>query len=465
MSRWAWRRPALLALILASALGTRLWQLGRLSLWYDEVVTMRLARTPGPLALLRLLGEIDATRAPLHPLLLQGWLRLLGTSEAAGRSFSVLCGVLTVFMIARLACRMYPDDATALWAAGLAAVSPLLVVYSREARMYAWLVLVTTFAWDALFALRAPNEPNARRLALYATALAAMVYSHPLGLLMAGTLGMASLAFRRDFGLTWRSWLVVHAAAGLLVAVWLPRFFDHPPESTVGRLPVRFLLGLPIGYLGGNFLTLAVFLGVIAVGLIRDREDRPERVSTSCLLLWLTVPPLILYAYSLVSHPIFGPERYTLYVGPAYLILLGRGLASLPRWPSWCVAALAFGLAAWTLPGRAYSPDLKADWRAAAAYLREADPPAKGVVLVASADPLHNVEVEAARYYLEPSRPVLPLPEPPAGTIVSADAPRVWVAVGVRQGKPVRSLPDDWSRSRSVDLDGLRLFAVQPLSR
>ena len=56
---------------------------------------MRLARTESPAALFRLLRQIDATRAPLHPLLLQGWVTLFGPSDASGRAFSVLCGIVT----------------------------------------------------------------------------------------------------------------------------------------------------------------------------------------------------------------------------------------------------------------------------------------------------------------------------------------------------------------------------------
>ena len=59
------------------------FHLGRSSLWYDEVVTMRLARTESPAALFQLLGQIDATRAPLHPLILQGWVAVLGSSDYA----------------------------------------------------------------------------------------------------------------------------------------------------------------------------------------------------------------------------------------------------------------------------------------------------------------------------------------------------------------------------------------------
>src|SRR5262249_3916317 len=90
---WENRRFLLLVAILLVAALLRLYHLGRDSLWYDEVVTMRLARTESPAALVRLLGQIDATRAPLHPLLLQGWVALFGPFDYTARLFSGLCGI------------------------------------------------------------------------------------------------------------------------------------------------------------------------------------------------------------------------------------------------------------------------------------------------------------------------------------------------------------------------------------
>src|SRR5208283_2335288 len=91
-----------LLLVLLVAVVLRIRGLDRYSLWYDEVVTMRLARTANPTALIRLLDQIDGTRAPLHPLILQGWLCLFGTSDLAGRSFSAACGIITVLVAYRL---------------------------------------------------------------------------------------------------------------------------------------------------------------------------------------------------------------------------------------------------------------------------------------------------------------------------------------------------------------------------
>ena len=146
------------AIIVSVAACLRLWTLDSTSLWYDEIVTMRVARADGPGALVERLDQIDGTRAPLHPLILQVWLRVFGPSDLAGRSFSAFCGLGTVAVIFLLG-RLAFDEITGRWAAWLAAVCPPLVYYSQEARMYAWLVLVTCVVVAGL--LLVPNNSEA----------------------------------------------------------------------------------------------------------------------------------------------------------------------------------------------------------------------------------------------------------------------------------------------------------------
>ena len=147
-----WRGGLACVVIVVVAGSLRFFELGRLSFWYDEVVTMRLATAAGPGALVERLFEIDATRAPLHPLLLQTWIRVFGSSEAAARSLSVLCGLATIVLIYEIG-RIAFDTETGVWASWLAAFSPLLIVYAREARMYGWLVFATCLCWRMLFGL------------------------------------------------------------------------------------------------------------------------------------------------------------------------------------------------------------------------------------------------------------------------------------------------------------------------
>src|SRR5262249_59386593 len=107
----------------------------------------------------------------------------------------------------------------------------------------------------------------------YVLSLVALVYSDPLGLLMVTTLALAGLlGLRACFG-SWTRWLAVHLAAALLVAPWVVHYFDHPPEFLSGTLPLRFLLGTPIGFIGGNFAVLVALVLLIAWGIVRFRKD------------------------------------------------------------------------------------------------------------------------------------------------------------------------------------------------
>ncbi len=484
-----------LALILLIAGAFRGYRLGALSFWYDEVVTMTLAREPGFREVLSKLDTIDATRAPLHPLLLHPWVRLFGPSETSGRAFSLVCGVLTVALIHRIARRSFDSPATGLFACWLAAISPMLILYSREARMYAWLVLVTCAAWDALLSIRrstvesgdqARTEEKPRhvndnlRLTWYAACLVALCYSHPLGILMAAALGLASILNARWLGFSAGRWLITHLLAATFVAAWVGRYVDHAPELVMGRLPIRFLLGTPIGWIGGNFLTLPACLLVVCAGLFTFRRASkvPKRRFTLVFeqpalavlyLAWLIVPVMLLWIYSRVSHPIFGPARYSLYSAPAYLILMARGMARLPRWAGYSLALGATALAFSTLPSLVYAPDLKADWRGTAVELSRVDPSGIDPVLVVSNDPKQNLEIVTARYYLGKTRNAIALPAP----LIALDKirrsvpppSRFWLAISVKNGWLTSEIPDRIPLRRSarvLDRSGLRLIAVDP---
>jgi uncharacterized membrane protein len=458
-------RIANLIVILSIAGTLRFGELGKLSYWYDEVVTVRLARTAGPMALLQLLGEIDATRAPLHPLILQAWLSLFGPSEYSARALSALCGLATVGIIYVIGQSAF-DTRTGTWGAWLAASSPALVQYSREARMYSWLVLVTCIAWATLLSLR-KSISGWKQILLGAT-LIALVYSHPLGLLVVATLGLAYWANRAAFQLPLRNWLLIHLVFVMAAAPWLVQYLNHEPEWSPGRLPVRYLIGLPIGFVGGDRYTLAVCGLVIVCGAItvswnpaRARLDQP--ISVSLLLIWFVVPAIMLYAYSQIGrYAIFGPTRYTLFVAPAYLLLLARGLGKLRWWVRWPLAALLAFHAVQLLQASVLVHDLKADWRSVAAQAARSDRHTS--LLVVSVDPKHNVEVETARYYLGRESDILPA-ESAVGLLKKrGPLPRtICVAIGTRGNKLSTSVPvnviDNWPiLVRKKDYHGLQII-------
>ena len=184
--------PALV-MIGVVAVGLRCWRLDQWSLWYDEVVTMRLALAPGVGELLDLIRRIDATRAPLYPLVLMGWLRVFGDSDLSARALGAVLGVVTVGGVYALGRRAF-DEATGRWAAWFVAVCPTLVTYSQEVRMYALLVPLTVASWWVLLGLQ--KSATWGQVLGYAALLASLIYTHPVGLFMVAAHGLAFLLAR-----------------------------------------------------------------------------------------------------------------------------------------------------------------------------------------------------------------------------------------------------------------------------
>jgi hypothetical protein len=365
---------------------------------------------------------------------------------------------LTVLVVERIGRKAF-DPPTGLWAAFLFAISPMQVRYAQEVRMYALLVLETCLAWNLLFAFR--DSARTLKQAAYLSCLVALEYTHPLGLFMVAALGLGYGVDRRSSRLGVAAWLAIQSLAALAIAPWVVQYVDHPPDIVVGRLPLKYLIGLPIGFIGGNSLTLPAFAALAAYGMMARGGEagrrwvlaRPE--ASLMLLTWFAVPPLLLYGHSLVSStPIFGPPRYTLFVGPAYLILVAHGLTSLPKVPRFALAAVMVVLAGALLRTLVYAPDVKADWRGAAAHIKEVDPHST-VVLLTDA-PTNFGQFVPLRYYLGGDITIVMMDQ--ALVQLAAD-PRAlgvtaWTIVEFRDGKPKADPPNEW----------LELYAPTPLA-
>jgi hypothetical protein len=355
-------------LIVAAAL--RCIALGDLSIWHDEWTTILLGlqRTPG--GMVRLLSQIDATRAPLHPLLLQGWVRIFGGSEMAARSLSAVCSLGAVALVYIIGRQLF-DARVGLIGAWMTALNPLDVYHAREIRMYALLVLLTCASWSLLISFR--KSSGLMRQAAYTACLVAMMYTHPLGGLMVAALVLGYLVLRRELALSLRGWLRTQAVAALGILPWVRSYLDHPPEI-FSPLKLRTMLEWPEGFTGGRIEAVAGAAVLIGVGLFAATKERPsQRRAVLTLLAWFVLPTLLLLAYSLLAHPLFTQRRYLLFVAPAYLLLIARGMIALPRPAFLAVLVFATVMAAQVLPRRVYDGVCRPDWRAAAAVVRRID--------------------------------------------------------------------------------------------
>lgn len=201
-----------LALLCAALL--RLMRLDAARLWLDEVLTARWIALPwGEL----LHTAVTDNHPPLYFVLLKLWSAIAGDSALALRLPSALLSCAVVALTAALAARL-AGRCAARWAAWFAALSPFLLHYGQEARMYA--LVSALAAWLTLAAVHAARTPTARPGAGVALAAAALVATHYYGtfFVLAVVAVLAVIALRRG---TLRAALpgVLPPAAVVLVAL------------------------------------------------------------------------------------------------------------------------------------------------------------------------------------------------------------------------------------------------------
>ncbi|MGC9467813.1 MAG: glycosyltransferase family 39 protein [Anaerolineae bacterium] len=451
--------PLILILLLAS--GLRFYRLSAQSFWNDEGNTARLVERPVRLIVEGAAGDIHP---PGYYLLLHGWRAFAGESEFSLRAYSALCGVLTVAVTAALMRQVSGRRATRLatpLAALIAALHPLGVYYSQEARMYAQLGLLS--ALTLWFAARFVGRPKrdrsgALRLTLALGAcIAASLYTQYTALLVLVGLNVAfGLHWLLERPLQWRQlgrWMLAHALGGLLFLPWAPIALNatgwRPPDLSRGNALQSLVRTLLVGITLPDTLSpftlgaagLLVFLSLVVSLKIRRAAHR--------FVLWaaldmVTVPLLIIIAAGIyrpaylkflmiclaplavvLAAPTMGPQepdaptRDDLAPSPAGPARrLGNAL---PRLRQLLALGLLVGLLTpqiaslhhlYTDP--AYARD---DYRGVAARIREESSPGDAILLNAPN------QWEVFTYYYDGSLPVYPAPYRPG-----KDEAEAWVA-------------------------------------
>jgi 4-amino-4-deoxy-L-arabinose transferase-like glycosyltransferase len=444
--RW---QPAAVAALAAAVF---LWQLGASSIFVDESNTLRMAQ--GSLdGLFDILRRFE-TSPPTYFLLIHGWMSALGADqEWVARLPSALAGVALAVVVWRLGERVF-DSTTGLIAGVLTAVSPLVLGYAQQARVYTALMLAVTVA--ILCAIEAERRESTRWLAAAAASAVLALCLHYIAAFVVGPLALWVLV-RTRFSLRWR--LGVAGATAVAVVVWLPLMreqFGYHPNGGLGELGEFSLshaarvLGAPFdpryaqdawpaGVVGAGVFAASVAIAAVAWG--RRRSVGQELVLATAV----AVPGFLLLASLLGRNMLV--SRYATVAVPLMLIVIAAGVASAPRRLGIGLLCVALALGLWgttqTHRSSGFFPDtrgvaehLDANWRT-------------GDALIDSTDFGVNHSVG---YYLE-ARAAQVEPRIVAGTDAAENAleerRRVWLldfgagegAVGVpRSHEPVRTL-------------------------
>jgi mannosyltransferase len=358
----------------------RLWHLGAKSLWFDEPLTVAIARLSWP-SFARLWWYGEAAYQGAYFLLMRGWLRL-GDSEAWIRLPSAIFAIASIPLIYVVARKLIGEKA-ALAAAVLLAFSPTDVYYSQEARGYTLTIFLVLLS--ASFFVRAVEENRERDWLLWTVLSALAVYSHFFACLVV-IAQAASLLVLRKPGL-WRRMLLHAALIVFLTAPGLPFIFRGTPTQDPSllqwpRASPKELLHLA-SFLGGSGekLILSAILWIAAVRSIwRERVERDREIfwRGALLVSWTALPIVILGLVSIIN-PLF-VQRYLIFCLPATVMLAARGMTALPqrRLGLWLVVALCVFSLVNVFMG--YSKP-REDWRSAAAAVFASAAPGDAVVI------------------------------------------------------------------------------------
>jgi mannosyltransferase len=326
-----------LALLAVLALPT----IGKSSIWFDEAFSSYLSK-------FSFFDIAKYTAADVHPPLyywtLKIWEMIFGYSDVAIRSMSVFFAAIAAIFAFLTIRRLFGRKAAVLGLLFMV-ISPMIIRYSQEARMY---MMVTAITMAATYTLTyAINSRRRRPWIIYAILVAAGMWTHYFTALV----WLAHWAWRftivRQTGLRGKelakkffskTWIWTHVFAVGLFAAWLP----FMAKQLGGIQGGGFWIG-PVGVnTPTNFLTnlfyyqehdnvqgwLAIILLIVTVGLIvlivrtYRTLSKVSRQNYLLLILMALVPGGLLMIASLPPATSSYVERYlmTSFISTALLI-------------------------------------------------------------------------------------------------------------------------------------------------
>jgi uncharacterized membrane protein len=363
-----------LLLVLLLALGLRFYGLDSQSLWNDEGTSVATAQR----SLMTIARDASQDiHPPLYYWLLAGWLKIFGLSEVSVRSMSALLGVGLVSLTYAIA-RQLAGRWVGVVAAFLAAIHPLQIYYSQEARMYMLLAVLTSGSVLAVIHLvkrgiplgfapahvgsetvipsglveanlskevESPgHRPMWRGLVILALLEVAGLYTHYSFVFVILVLSTGFLLQVRAKGLARQvgPWLVSQLVVVLLYLPWLPiavrQVSTWPrPEQSTPFIPAlvntwRWLVFGPTVETEQATVPLVIAALVAVFGVLALAAGRTGKTSlrgwwsSGLSVFWLALPVTLMFALGLYREAYL---KFLLVVTPAVVLLLACGILSL----------------------------------------------------------------------------------------------------------------------------------------
>jgi uncharacterized membrane protein len=319
-----------LAAAVATYVGLVVTHISTWSIWFDEAFSAYIVRFD-----FLEIARYTATdvHPPLYYWLVKLWVSIWGTSEFAFRSFSMVCGAVAIVIGFMLMRKLFGKTAATI-GAWLMALSPMLIRYGEEARMY-MLVLAIVFA--ATYVLVRATETNARKYWIwYGVLIAVGMWTHYFAALawlahwvwraisLRVVDGKRGKELRRKFFT--KPWIWTHGLAIGLFALWAPLMLTQlgiiqmgfwiPSVSahTFANYFTNILFYLDqhqvLSWLALLYVTIVTLFVVLLHRVYNVTQARGERRYLLLLMSLAFVPPILLFVASMPPLKSSFVERY-----------------------------------------------------------------------------------------------------------------------------------------------------------
>lgn len=407
----------------------RVWVLGSKGLWYDETITALITRAT-PVDIIQYHWISTFEHPPLWMLLMREWSLLFGQSESMLRFPSAIAGTLVIpltWLVLKRIC--YDDQVTPLITAFFVAISPILLEYSQEARMYSTVVALSLLSLYALLRLLQSKHFQLKWVIAYLLTnwfITGLHYYIGATLLLSeGLIVLSAMVITRRWRL---DWVIALLFSGLPLFLWVqlsPGFRgtlnvvgEEAEQATIPYLNrlewtwrdftfgnVRRIIEDPsivnVGYLLLPFLVLG--LGVAARRTYLRRSLHEQGIGT----LILIIPLLICWLVSLVLFPTL-QSRYILQIAPLFYGLVALGVTSIGRIKGWVgiIGGVLVCIVLLSGAGYYFTTYRKSDYREMAGYLNT-HLEATSVPILLEGPRQHLL----AKYYFDPALNIRAVPD------------------------------------------------------
>ncbi len=190
------------------------------SIWFDEAFSAYLMRY-------NMFEIARYTSTDVHPpfyyWLLKIWTLLFGTSDLALRSFSAVT-ILAAIIVTYFLVRKLFGQRAAIWTGALLAISPMVIRFSEEARMYSLVLLVVAAATYVL--VLATERPTRKKWLIYGLLVSLGMWTHYFTAVVWLSHWVWRWVVRGKFASTkkyfTKDWVYAHVLAVGLFLPWLP---------------------------------------------------------------------------------------------------------------------------------------------------------------------------------------------------------------------------------------------------